>query len=119
MARPYSYDLRSRVATRLAEGHTCRETAAIFGISVATAVRIGQRFRQTGSAAAKPMGGVRRDVLAGHKDWLRGRLAAVPDVTLRALQAGLAERGAKVSRWAVWKFCRDEKLSFKKNASAQ
>ena len=119
MGRPYSDDLRQRVAGLLARGYTCREVAELCEISVATAVRIGERYRRTGSAAAKPMGGVRRDVLGGHRDWLRKRLAAKPDVTLAALQAELAQRGLRVSIWTVWKFCRDEKLSHKKKSAAQ
>lgn len=119
MGRPYSDDLRQRVAGLLARGYRCREVAELCEISVATAVRIGQRHRQTGSASAKPMGGVRRDALGAHRDWLRKRLAAKPDVTLAALQAELAQRGLRVSIWTVWKFCRDEKLTNKKKPAAQ
>ena len=119
MARPYSDDLRARIGAAVRDGYTVREAAALFDVSAATAVRCGQRLRQHGSAAAKPMGGVRRDVLAGHKDWLRDRLHAAPDLTLDALVAELAGRGLQVSRWAVWKFCRNEKLTFKKKHSAQ
>ncbi len=61
-----------------------------------------QRFRATGSAAARPMGGVRRAVLAEHRDWLLTRIRDTPDLTLRALQVKLAERGVVVSLWAVW-----------------
>jgi transposase len=119
MSKPYSEDLRIRAAGALAAGYSVREVAEIFSVSVATAVRWGQRLRHTGNALAKPMGGVRRDVLAGHKDWLRTRIAEVADATLTSLVAELADRGLRVSRWAVWKFCRDEKLTFKKKHSAQ
>jgi transposase len=119
MPSPYSLDLRNSVAGFLGRGYSCRAAAATFGISIATAVRIGQRSRQTGSAAAKPMGGVRRDALAQQRDWLRARIAEVPDLTLCALRAELAERGLTVSRWTIWKFCRTEKLTVKKKPSAQ
>jgi len=88
-------------------------------VSVASAVKWSQRLRQTGSAAAKQMGGVRRAVLAGERDWLLARIKAAPDLTLRALAAELAERGVVVSHWAVWKFCMNEGLTFKKKHSAQ
>jgi transposase len=94
-------------------------TAALFGVSVASAVKWSQRLRQTGSAAAKPMGGVRRAVLANEREWLLVRINAAPDLTLRALAGELAERGTVVSHWAVWKFCVNEGLSFKKKHSAQ
>jgi transposase len=59
MARPYSQDLRNRVVSSLASGRTCRATAALFGVSVASVVKWSQRWRASGSAAAKPMGGSR------------------------------------------------------------
>ena len=119
MVKPYSDDLRARIGQAVCDGYTVREAAALFNVSVATAVRCGQRLRQCGSAAARAMGGVRRDVLAQHKDWLRDRITAAPDLTLDALVAELADRGLQVGRWAVWKFCQDEKLTFKKKYPAQ
>ncbi|WP_371129820.1 IS630 transposase-related protein, partial [Phenylobacterium sp.] len=70
MARPYSSDLRDRVAGFVVSGGTCHEAAVRFGVGVATAVRWSHRLRTTGSAAARPMGGPRRAVLAGERDWL-------------------------------------------------
>jgi len=119
MGKPYSDDLRSRVAASVVEGRTCRDTAALFGVSVASAVKWSQRLRQTGSAAAKPMGGVRRAVLAIERAWLLARINEAPDLTLRALAAELADRGVVVSHWAVWKFCVTEQLTFKKKHSAE
>jgi transposase len=46
----------------------------LFQVSASSVSRWSQRHRSTGSAAAKPMGGIRRDVLAGQRDWLRGRI---------------------------------------------
>jgi len=114
MARPYSKDLRDRVVASVAGGRTCRATAELFGVSVSSVVKWSQRFRATGSAAAKPMGGRRRLVLAGEREWLLGRLAAEPDVTLRALLAELVGRKVKVSYGAIWKFFALEGISFKK-----
>lgn len=45
MARPLSVDLRKRIADALAEGMTVRAAALRFGVSAATAVRIGQLDR--------------------------------------------------------------------------
>src|SRR5215470_15937978 len=56
MARPYSQDLRERVIGSVASGRTCRVPAALFGVSVASVVKWSQRWRVSGSAAAKPMG---------------------------------------------------------------
>jgi len=88
--------------------------ASLFGVSVSSAVRWSQRQRETGSAAAKPMGGKRPLALAGERDWLLARIAEKPDLTLRAVAAELAARGVVVSLAAVWTFFAREKISFKK-----
>jgi transposase len=119
MARAYSLDLRERVVAAVARGASCRAVAATFKVSVASVVKWSQRFRATGSAAARPMGGHRRYVLAGERDWLLARLAETPDITLRALLAELAERGIKVSYYAVWHFFEHEGISFKKKPARQ
>jgi len=115
MARPYSLDLRERVVASVDDGRSRRETARLFGVSAASAVKWCQRARQTGSPAAKPMG--RRDrplLLAPERDWILGRLAVKPDLTLRGMQAELATRGIRVSCKAIWNFFRAEKQTFKK-----
>jgi transposase len=87
MARAYSLDLRERVVAAVSAGDSCRAVAATFKVSVASVVKWSQRFRATGSAAARPMGGSRPYALAEERDWLLRRLAEKPDVTLRALLA--------------------------------
>ena len=116
MPRAYSDDLRERVALSVTDGRSCRETAALFGVSVASVVKWSQRLRATGSAAAKPMGRQQPRSLAAEREWLLGRLKAVPDVTLRGLVAELRERGVMTSYSSVWRIVHDEALSFKKNA---
>ena len=116
MARPYSQDLRDRVVAAVASGRPCRAVAARFGVSVASVVKWSQRWRATGSAAAKPMGGRRPLRLAGERAWLLARLAEKPDLTLRAVVAELAERGTPASCGAVWRFLAREGISFQKKA---
>ena len=117
MARPYSLDLRERVVAAVAGGQTCRSVAATFGVSVASVVKWSQRYRATGSAAAKRMGGNRPYALAGEREFVRQRLAEEPDITLRGLAEALSERGVNVSIYAVWHFLQHEGLSFKKKHS--
>ena len=112
MVRAYSNDLRERVAASVLGGRSCRETAALFGVSVASAVKWSQRLRATGSAAAKSMGHKRQRALLAEKDFIRARLGA--DVTLRGLVRELAERGVITSYISVWRVVHDEGLSFKK-----
>ena len=116
MGRPYSLDLRDRVVHAVAAGATCRQAAETFKVSVSAVVKWSQRYRSTGSAAAKPMGGSRGLSLAAHEEWLLARLAAKPDVTLRALVAELGEQGVVTSYGAVWRTVHRAGISFKKNA---
>ncbi len=111
MARAYSRDLRERVVASVQAGRSCRATAALFGVSVASVVKWAARFRQTGSPAAKPMGGPRPLKLAAEREWLVKRLAE-KGVTLRALVTELSGRGLRVSYGAVWLFVSRERLSF-------
>ena len=80
--------------------------ADTFGVSVASVVKWSQRFRATGSASAKPMGGKRPVLLAGQQVFDLDRIDKVPNVSLRALASELAERGVVVSYGAVWSFVR-------------
>lgn len=119
MVKPYSDDLRERVALFVMSGETVRHAAEVFRVSVASVVKWTRRHRETGTAAARPMGGRRRDVMAEGRDYALARLAEHPSLTLRALQAELAARGVKVSYGAVWHFVHAEGLSFKKKRARQ
>jgi len=114
MVKPYSLDLRERVARRVEAGHTVREVAETFGVSVSSVVKWSQRKRQTGSAGAKPMGSRMARSLAKQRDWLLARLAEKPDLTLRALVAELHDRAVRASYGSVWRLLKDERISFKK-----
>jgi transposase len=116
MARAYSNDLRERVAGSVVGGRSCRETARLFGVSVASVVKWSQRFRATGSAAARPMGRPQPRSLVAERDWLLARLAEVPDLTLRAVVVELGDRGVMTSYGSVWRIVHDAGISFKKNA---
>jgi transposase len=111
--RPYSIDLRERVVASMSGGRSARATAALFGVSVASVVKWSQRKRRTGNVAPGKIGGHRKPVLLPERDWLHARIAAEPDLTLRALLAELHDRGVKASYGALWLFLEREGLSFK------
>jgi transposase len=116
MARPYSNDLRERVALAVASGRTCREVAALFQVSVASVVKWSQRYRATGTAAAGKMGGHRKRLLEPHREFLLERMAARPDMTISDLVGELAEHGIKTTPVTAWRMVRSAGLRFKKNA---
>lgn len=115
MGRPYSLDLRERVVASVAAGESCRSVARAFKVSVASVVKWSQRYRATGSAAAKPMGNRRGSSLKGQREWLVSRLAATPDLTLRGLVGELGVRGVVTSYGAVWRIVHGAGVTFKKN----
>ena len=114
MTRPYSDDLRSRVVAAVEAGESRRAAALRFGVAPSTAVKWMNRIAQTGSVSPGKMGGHRKPVLAPHRDWLLARVEACPELTVKALQALLAERGVSVSHDTVWRFLRACGLTFKK-----
>jgi transposase len=115
MVLPLSIDIRTRVAKALEDGETVRAAAKRFGVSVASAVRIGQRQRAGRGQVPGKVGGSRRAALAGDSgDWLLARLAEKPDLTMRALTAELAARGVTVAHDTVWRFVRRAGQTVKK-----
>lgn len=115
MVAPLSMDLRMRVAAALEAGETVRAAARRFGVSVASAVRIGQRQRSGRGQVPRKIGGHRRALLAGEAgEWLMSRLAGKPDLTIRALTAELAARGVHVAHDTVWRFVRRAGRTVKK-----
>ena len=119
MGRALSLDLRVRLAAALAEGSTVREAAKRFGVSVASAVRIGQLARAGHGLAARKVGGNCPPLLLGATEAVTRRLATKPDWTVRALAADLKDDGIDVSHDTVWRFLRRQGLTFKKNFAGE
>jgi transposase len=119
MAKPYSMDLRDRVVRAvMTEGMSCHAAATRFGVAPSSAIKWTQRYRDTGSAAPRQMGGRRSNILSGAtREWLLERMTS--DFTLRGLVAELAGRGVKVDYVQVWRFAHGEGLSFKKKRAAR
>ena len=116
MVTPLSMDLRMRVAAALEGVETVRAVARRFGVSISSAVRIGQRQRSGRGQVPGKVGGHRRALLAGEPgDWLLARLAEKPDLTMRALTAELAARGVHVAHDTVWRFMRRAGQTVKKS----
>ena len=116
MAKPYSVDLRTRVAAAVAQGETCRSIAERFRIASSTVVKWSKRVRETGSPASAKFSGHKMCSLAPHRGFVLAQIEKVPHLTLHRLKDLLAERGVTVSHDTVWRFLRREGRSFKKNA---
>jgi transposase len=117
MGKPYSEDLRKRVVGSVEGGLSRQQTASLFEVGVSTVIRWVDRWQETGSVAAKPMGGDHRSRLSDEREWLLARVAAEPDLTLEELRAELKDRGVQVGYGTVWRFFEREDYRFKKNGA--
>ena len=114
MGRAYSEDLRSRIVTAVEAGATRTAAAAQFAVSVSCAIKLVQRFRQTGSVAPAPRG-KKPFALAEHEALVRELVAARPDMTLDELTQELEDRGIRVGRSSVNRFLKACGLTLKKS----
>jgi transposase len=114
MAKPYSEDLRERVVAAVEGGLSRRKVAALFDLGISTVVNWVRRLRETGSIAAKPMGGDHRSRLTGERDWILQRIEQAPDLTIEELRHELKARGVIVGYGTVWRFFERENITFKK-----
>lgn len=113
MPKAYSCDLRERVVRAVEAGASCHEAAAAFEVSASSAIRWVARWQQTGSMAAKPMGG-KHSPLDVHAQWLLELIAAEAELTLEEIRGRLRGRGIVVSASSVWRFCDRHEITFKK-----
>src|SRR5262249_20594433 len=97
MARPYSSDLRERVVEAVNEGATRHEAAERFGISVSSAVRWHQAWRNEGTYDAKPYGGS-RSRLDDHAEEIVTLIEEQRDRTLDEIVAAMHKRKIPGSR---------------------
>jgi len=115
MAKSLSFDLRSRVLAAIADGLSCREAAARFGISASSAIRWQALRRAGGDGRPKPQGG---DRLSRRTDARAGLIAAAlaetPDITLPELKDWLTAHGAFTSVTALWRYFRRHGITRKK-----
>jgi len=114
MSKPYSEDLRERVVAAVEGGLSRRRAAEVFAVGVSSVIRWVQRFRATGSIAAKPMGGDHRSRLTGERAWILQRIEAEPDLTIEELRDELKGRGVIVGHGTVCRFFAREDITFKK-----
>jgi len=117
MARPLSMDLRERVFEAVEGGSSRCAAADRFGVSRSCAIKLMQRWRETGSLAPGRMGGHKEHALAAHADRVQALVKAQPDITIDELHGRLRGDGIVVGRSAVGRFLRSLGLTRKKRRS--
>jgi transposase len=117
MGRPLSLDLRERIVGAVEDGLSRRAAAERFQVSVSCAIKLVQRWRETGSAVPAAVGGKKPFALAAHEELVRELLTAQPDITLDELQARLAAAAVNVGRTSIHRFLKALGLTRKKRRS--
>jgi transposase len=115
MPAPISIDLRRRIFECRQAGESTAEVAERFAVCPAFVRRLMQRFRETGSLAAKSGPRGRKPLLAPHAERIRELNAHHPDLTAAEIHRRL---GLTTSVLTVWKMLRRLGLTFKKSRSA-
>ena len=115
MGHCLSSDLRIRVVCEVEKGCSRRAAAARFGVSVSSAIRWVQAFRQKGTSEAKPQGGDRRSKrIEAHRVFILKTVADRKDITLAELQELLAKQGARFGIGTLWRFFDRHGITVKK-----
>jgi transposase len=119
MGKPYSTDLRDRIADHIASGQSRRSASRHFGVSPSCAVKLAQRIATTGSAAPARQGRPPGDgKLAPHMATLMKWVDAEPDITMPELSARLANAtGVLAHPASLSRVLLKAGFSFKKNAA--
>src|SRR5216684_3318604 len=118
MPKAYSGDLRERVIETVEAGASRREAAERFEVSVASAVKWLQRWREKRSAAPRPRGGS----ISPLEEFAAEVLALIaerPDLTLVETVAELRKRRIKTSRSSLWRFLDRHNITLKKKPASR
>ena len=119
MGKPHPIELRERAVALVNRGNTHTETARRLCVSVKFVNDMVRLDRETGSLSPKRQGNPGKGKLTGVKDWVQGRIATRPDLTIDELTAELAtELGLKAHRSSVGRLLRRLGLSHKKRPAS-
>lgn len=122
MGKAYSLDLRERIVGYVAEGHSARAAARVFGVSASTAVRLAAAHRRRRSVAPKRQGRPpgKAGKLAPHIGFLIEVVRSDPDITLRELAGALEEaEGVRVQLSSIHRALVRAGYSYKKRAGGE
>jgi transposase len=117
MPKAYSGDLRERVIEAVETGASRREAAEHFEVSVASAVKWLQRWRERRSAAAKSRGGSISPLEEFAAEVL-ALIAEQQDLTLVETVGELRKRRIKTSRSSLWRFLDRHNITVKKKPAS-
>jgi transposase len=116
MHGPYPGELRVRVIRFVEGGGSRREAAEQFDVSVSSAIRWVQRFRDDGTSEPMPRGGS-TSPLEKHAQRILALISERSDVTLDELVLALRKRRIPGSRSALSRFFARHGITVKKKSA--
>ena len=116
MRGPYPGELRVRVIRFVEGGGSRREAADQYDVSVSSAIRWVQRFRDDGTAEPMPRGGS-TSPLEKHAERILAFVSEQPDFTLDEIVSGLHKRRIPASRSALSRFFARHGITVKKKSA--
>jgi transposase len=117
MHGPYPGELRARVIRFVEGGGSRREAAEQFDVSVSSAIRWMQRFRDDGTSVPMPRGGS-TSPLEKYSQWILALVSDQPDLTLGEIVSALHKRRVPTSRSALSRFFARHGITFKKKSAS-
>jgi transposase len=114
MHGPYPGELRMRVIDFVEEGGSRREAAEQFEVSVSSAIRWVQRFRENGTSEPMPRGGS-SSPLEKHSRQILVFISEQSDLTLNGIVSALHKRRIPGSRSALSRFFARHRITIKKS----
>jgi transposase len=116
MPRPYSNDLRERAIEAVEAGASRHEVADRFDVAPSSVINWVRRWREDGSAVAKPSGG-RVSPLEKRAKGLLALIFKQPDLTLDEVIAAMRKQRIAGSRSALSRFFIRHNITFKKKSA--
>jgi transposase len=117
MHGPYPGELRMRVIDFVEEGGSRREAAEQFEVSVSSAIRWVQRFRENGTSEPMARGGS-TSPLEKHSRQILVLISEQSDLTLNGIVSALHKRRIPGSRSALSRFFARHRITIKKSLRA-
>lgn len=115
MGKPHPIELRERAVALVEQGTTHTEAACRLCVSIKFVNDMMRLKRETGSLDPKQQGNPGYGKLSDVKEWVLGRIASQPDLTIDELTAELrVEHGLEVHRSSVGRLLHRLGLSHKK-----
>ena len=120
MPSPLSVDLRERVVAAVVAGASYHRAAARFGVSVSSASRWSERFREEKQLAPKPMGGDHTSQqIEAHAALILATSKQEPRLFLRELRDRLAEQGVPTSTSGLSRIFQRHGITWKRGRRSQ